>query len=328
MLASSAFDAGYAAGFVLGGFLMLALFAFGIISVIMAIVRRTKGWVITAVVFALIGIGGVVAAVVLGAVGMRKTLAEQAKQKTVTSDDGWVSVSIPGSWTLLPELPGEAALKAGNKFREEYAIVISESKADIDGTLDDFAHAAITAIRGNLDSAGEVSPIENSTAGTFPARRCRLAGKVGNIRIAYLHFSIETPEGFHQLMMWTLPSKESRAWPVFERVAQSFAVVKPPPPESPAAKAARTQPAPPRVPRTGTIEERLRAIFVEQLGVTKEKLTPEARIKEDLGADELDSVELVMAAEEEFDIEIADQDAEKLTTFAAFVEYVTARAKK
>ena len=70
------------------------------------------------------------------------------------------------------------------------------------------------------------------------------------------------------------------------------------------------------------LEDRVSAIIVEQLGVTKEELAPRASFIDDLGADSLDIVELVMAMEEEFDIEIPDDDAEKIQTIKDVVSYV------
>ena len=70
------------------------------------------------------------------------------------------------------------------------------------------------------------------------------------------------------------------------------------------------------------ITERVKAIIVEQLGVGAEEVTPEASFIEDLGADSLDTVELVMAFEEEFGAEIPDEDAEKLTTVGAVINYL------
>lgn len=69
-------------------------------------------------------------------------------------------------------------------------------------------------------------------------------------------------------------------------------------------------------------EEKVRELIVEQLGVDAEKVTPEASFVEDLGADSLDQVELIMAFEEAFDIEIPDEDAEKLTTVGKAIEYL------
>ena len=70
------------------------------------------------------------------------------------------------------------------------------------------------------------------------------------------------------------------------------------------------------------LEDKVKEIIVEQLGVNADQVTPEASFIEDLGADSLDTVELVMAFEEEFGAEIPDEDAEKLTTVGKVVEYL------
>jgi acyl carrier protein len=74
------------------------------------------------------------------------------------------------------------------------------------------------------------------------------------------------------------------------------------------------------------LEERVKEIIAEQLGVSKEEVAPEASFIDDLGADSLDIVELVMAMEEEFDIEIPDEDAEKIQTIGDAITYVRERA--
>lgn len=71
------------------------------------------------------------------------------------------------------------------------------------------------------------------------------------------------------------------------------------------------------------IESKVKDIIVEQLGVSADQLKPEAKFIEDLGADSLDTVELVMAFEEEFGIEVPDEDAEKLTSVGSIIDYVT-----
>ncbi|GAP75756.1 MULTISPECIES: acyl carrier protein [Pseudoalteromonas] len=75
------------------------------------------------------------------------------------------------------------------------------------------------------------------------------------------------------------------------------------------------------------IQERVKKIIVEQLGVKEEEVKLEASFVDDLGADSLDTVELVMALEEEFDTEIPDEEAEKITTVQAAIDYVTAHAE-
>lgn len=76
-----------------------------------------------------------------------------------------------------------------------------------------------------------------------------------------------------------------------------------------------------------SIEERVKKIIVEQLGVKPEDVVPEASFVEDLGADSLDTVELVMALEEEFETEIPDEEAEKIGTVQAAIDYVKAHVK-
>jgi acyl carrier protein len=68
-------------------------------------------------------------------------------------------------------------------------------------------------------------------------------------------------------------------------------------------------------------------VVVEQLEVSDEEVTPEASFVDDLGADSLDTVELIMAFEEEFDLEIPDEDAEKIGTVADAVNYIEAKTK-
>ena len=75
-----------------------------------------------------------------------------------------------------------------------------------------------------------------------------------------------------------------------------------------------------------SIEERVKKIIVEQLGVKEEDVKPEASFVEDLGADSLDTVELVMALEEEFDIEIPDEKAAEIKTVQDIVDYIKANA--
>ncbi|MDY0136069.1 MAG: acyl carrier protein [Thiomicrospira sp.] len=73
-----------------------------------------------------------------------------------------------------------------------------------------------------------------------------------------------------------------------------------------------------------SIEDRVKKIVVEQLGVEEALVTPDASFVDDLGADSLDTVELVMALEEEFDCEIPDEEAEKISTLAQAVAYINA----
>ena len=76
-----------------------------------------------------------------------------------------------------------------------------------------------------------------------------------------------------------------------------------------------------------SVEDRVKSIIVEQLGVDAEEVTPDASFVEDLGADSLDTVELIMAFEEEFGVEISDDEAEKIRKVKDAVDYIEKRAK-
>ena len=77
-----------------------------------------------------------------------------------------------------------------------------------------------------------------------------------------------------------------------------------------------------------TVEERVKKIVAEQLGVNEAEIKNESSFVDDLGADSLDTVELVMALEEEFEMEIPDEEAEKITTVQQAIDYIVGHAKK
>jgi acyl carrier protein len=77
-----------------------------------------------------------------------------------------------------------------------------------------------------------------------------------------------------------------------------------------------------------SLNDQVSGIIANQLGVELDKVTPEAKFVEDLGADSLDTVELIMAFEEEFGMEIPDEDAEKLRTVADAIEYISSNQQK
>ncbi|MGH7261271.1 MAG: acyl carrier protein [Nitrospiraceae bacterium] len=72
----------------------------------------------------------------------------------------------------------------------------------------------------------------------------------------------------------------------------------------------------------GKVEEKVKKIIAENLGVEEDEIVPDAKFVDDLGADSLDTVELVMAFEEAFDIEIPDEDAEKILTVGKAIDYI------
>ena len=79
---------------------------------------------------------------------------------------------------------------------------------------------------------------------------------------------------------------------------------------------------------SSTIENKVKKIIIDQLDVTEDEVTPQASFVEDLGADSLDTVEMLMAFEEEFSIEIPDEDAEKIKTVKDAIDYIQKKAAK
>ncbi len=77
-----------------------------------------------------------------------------------------------------------------------------------------------------------------------------------------------------------------------------------------------------------SVAEKVKNIIAEQLGVSEDQITEDAKFIEDLGADSLDQVELIMALEEEFGADIPDEDAEKMTTVGKAVEYITSQVSE
>lgn len=82
------------------------------------------------------------------------------------------------------------------------------------------------------------------------------------------------------------------------------------------------------MPKMSSVADKVKKIVVEQLGVSEDQVTPEAKFIEDLGADSLYQVELVMALEEEFGSDIPDEDAEKLTTVGDAIKYVESKSQE
>ncbi|MFA7185641.1 MAG: acyl carrier protein [Victivallales bacterium] len=77
-----------------------------------------------------------------------------------------------------------------------------------------------------------------------------------------------------------------------------------------------------------SVAEKVKKIIAEQLGVSEDQITNDAKFIEDLGADSLDQVELIMALEEEFGADIPDEDAEKMTTVGKAIEYITSQVSE
>lgn len=162
-------------------------------------------------------------AVALACSSVQKGIESAAAPKTITSSDGKVQLTVPATWTTETGLNAQATLQAANKLSEMYVIVIGESKQDFPKgfTLDKFASIVHDQMKqkANATTATDPSP---TTVGGNPAMRYELQGTVSNINVAYINTVVETPNGFYQILTWTLPSKLSDNRATLEQVAGSF----------------------------------------------------------------------------------------------------------
>jgi len=312
---SSAYEAGQSIGrtivYVVIGLSVLGGGIFFIIALIKAITKKTKGWIIGAVVSALLAMFGVVGLIGMAASTIAK-LAKTAseKKKTVASKDGRIRIEVPATWREMPDLHEDAQVQAGNAFLEQYGMVLEDLKSDYAGSLQEFDALVIGQMKEKMVGC-EVSEPESRPIGSYPALHRRLTGTIDNIRVVYHVACVETDAGFYQIMRWTTPSRESSAEPFFREIADSFTSSDGP-----------RGPKPPRLAVNASAHERVVSIVTEQLGIDPKTVKPESRFIEDLGADSLDTVELVMAVEEEFDVSIPDGVAEKLRTVRDLVSWL------
>lgn len=294
---------------------------FFVISMVKATTRKTRGWIISVVVSGVVALCGLLGAVGLAASSLGKAIqaskSDGERKSKLASDDGRYRIEVPKSWKEMPELNEAAGIVAGNAFREQYVLVIENPKSDFVGNLEEFEQLTSDGLEENLKNP-EVSEPENRKVGAYPALHRRVAGTTDNIRVVYQISSVETADAFYQVMMWTIPSRESIALPVFREVVDSFSAKSGPPDENPDTA----------LPTGDDTRSRVVRIIVEQLGISPSKVTPTSRFIEDLGADSLDTVELVMAVEEDFEVGIPDETAAGLKTVGDLVNWIDAQAGK
>ncbi len=321
--------AAYEAGQSFGRSILIGLIAFAllggglvfVITMIKATTSKSRGWITGAVVSGVVALVGLLGAVGLAASSLGKAIqankSEGDRKNRLASDDGRYRLEVPKSWKEMPELNDAAGIVAGNAFREQYVLVIENSKADFVGSLEDFDQLTSEGLGENLENP-EISKPENRKVGAFPALHRRVLGTSDKIRVVYQISSVETADAFYQVMMWTIPSREAAALPVFREVVDSFSAKAGPPEENPAAGSLTGDDTRSRVVR----------IIVGQLGISPAKVTLASRFTEDLGTDSLDIVELVMAVEEDFEVAVPDETAANLKTVGDLVRWIDAQAGK
>lgn len=296
--------------------------AFFIFALVKAINRKSPGWIIATVAAGLVALVGLVGSLGLVAQnfakGIKTARAKADKPKRITAKNGAYRIDVPGSWREMPELNTDAGIIAGSAVRGQYLLIIENPKSDFAGDLDDFDQLLLDSLTDKL-SGMEVSGQEVRKVAGYPARHSRIVGTIENVRLVYHTTSVETKDGFYQILAWTSPSRETDALPTFEEALASFHAASGPP-EAGMVK--------PRQKLPGDTRARVAAITAELLGIPAAKIKPQDRFVEDLGADSLDTVELVMAMEEEFDLSIPDEQAEAMKTVADLATWLDAQVEK
>ena len=324
MVAAAALETSQALGSPIAwGFVAAALIFGGIffmVAIVKAFTRQTTGWIVAAVVSGIIALIGLFGAISLSAKAATKLVKakreEGLRKKRMASADGKVRLEVPGTWKEMPELNEDASIRAGDEIRNQYVIVIRNPKMDFDATLSEFEDSASGIMMANLQKVETAEP-EEIHIGELPAIRRRFTAVTRNVRLVYYSTAVETSKAFYQVLIWTLPSRETEAKEVFDGIINSFTSDEGPPVPGNMGREPKME--------AGDIHGRIRRIVVEQLGLKPDLVTPEARLVEDLGADSLDFVELVMATEEEFGISIPDEEAEKIRTIGELLRYIEAQ---
>lgn len=143
--------------------------------------------------------------------------------KEVQFLDGQFSMMKPGSWSMLSNLNDKADLQMGNPFREAYCTVLTESKEDFrdDFSLEEFGEITRGTLLSSVQDASSDGP-ESLDVNGQRAIRYELAGSVDNVKVRYWHIVVDADSHFHQVILWSLPSKFEGNRSDFEMVLGSL----------------------------------------------------------------------------------------------------------
>jgi len=219
-------SAAYMFGMFLGFAIMLAIPVMFILSLIKFILTKGKGWLIMLIISILLGCGMIILIGYEAYKAFQKSggisSASEKGVRAVETDDGLLTLDLPKGWRALDELSDTGSLGYGNLWKEHYVLVISEEKANLDEsfTLMDYGELCLENTKGVASKfeKGEWSSLE--VAGS-PMMQIELNTVVDNIKINYLNGYYETENHYHQIVLWTLPSKWEKSKPVFQSVLKS-----------------------------------------------------------------------------------------------------------
>jgi Domain of unknown function (DUF4190) len=227
-----------------------------ILSLILALLSFTCGWLFTAIPAVICGhiarskirksggtLGGrniAIAGLILGyialvicimgiplLVSMIQSDRERAQRlaterKEVVSEDAKIKVNAPGTWTKLPELNKRASLQVGNKSKEVYLIVITDTKADLDNfALEKHQQQTRERMLHEMKNSSATQTVSLTIDG-HPALQDELTGTENGTNIVFLHTTVDDRDHFQQILAWTLKSRWQKQNQLLREVTQSF----------------------------------------------------------------------------------------------------------
>jgi Domain of unknown function (DUF4190) len=144
------------------------------------------------------------------------------ERKEVASDDGKMSVIVPGTWTKLPELHKQASVQVGNKSKELYLIVITDTKTDVpDLTLEKHHQQTRDRMLQTMANASATEPVSLTIDG-HPALQDELTGTEKGTNVVFLHTTVDDGDHFQQILAWTLKSRWQKQNQLLREVTGSF----------------------------------------------------------------------------------------------------------
>lgn len=151
-----------------------------------------------------------------------ETAAPAIEGTVMSSPDGRVQITTPDDWNAMSDLNDVAIIQAANLVKEQYIIVIDDSKEDFaEPDLAQYSDVTSQLIVDGLAGAEVAAPTPLSINGNSALQK-EIQGTIGDVNVAYLHTSIETDTHFYQLLSWTLKSRFDKNGPILKDVTNSF----------------------------------------------------------------------------------------------------------
>lgn len=226
-------SAAFIFGVILGILLVIGLPLLFLVSLILFLKTKSKGWLAGMILSGIAALGFIGIFMVPAFMeGWKEDMDPysgdpgesgelDASSGRITSANELCSLKIPGNWSTMRDLNSDASLQVGNGFREEYLIVLVDRNFEYDGTLEEHSDLTSSFILEGLSGA-EDTGAEPTTIGGFNALQRILRGRITGLDISYLHTTIRGEEGFYQILAWTLTPREKSKFPLYREIVDSF----------------------------------------------------------------------------------------------------------